>query len=249
MPQFDTSDWLQQLRQLKSTASTRTRSNWQLLQSSRAWSEMRKLAERQRLSLVLMIGGLGLLIYVGSEYLAMYREQQTLHREWDRQQHSVASAAIGSAAVPVKDDGLTRVLIQKINLDVILVEGTSHKALRLGPGHLKNTPTPGEIGNAVISAHRDTFFRHIYELEKGDEIQVRRQGHTYTFEVTGKKIVDPDDTSVVKNTPDPRLTLITCYPTYYVGPAPKRLVVVARLVPGEQQRAEKQIKVPARQGS
>jgi sortase A len=197
-----------------------------------------------------MVAGLCLLTYVGSEYLAMYREQQALHREWDRQQTLAASATAGAAAAPVKDDGLTRVSIQKINLDVIVVEGTNHKALRIGPGHLKNTPVPGENGNAVISAHRDTFFRHIYELEKGDDIQVRREGRTYTFEVTGKKIVDPDDLSVLKNSPDPRLTLITCYPTYYVGPAPKRLVVVARLVTaGEQQRAEKQVALPARQGS
>jgi LPXTG-site transpeptidase (sortase) family protein len=249
MRELDTSRLFHEAHRLKAAAFMRARRDWTRFQTSRAWSEMRKLAERQRLSLVLMVGGLGLLVYVGSEYLAMYREQQVLHREWERQQNSLAAAAPQPAAMPVKDDGLTRVLIQKINLDVILVEGTSHKSLRLGPGHLKNTPTPGESGNAVISAHRDTFFRHIYELEKGDEIQVRRQGHTYTFEVTGKKIVDPDDVSVVKNTPDPRLTLITCYPTYYVGPAPKRLVVFARLVPGEQQRAEKQIEVPARQGS
>jgi LPXTG-site transpeptidase (sortase) family protein len=248
MPEFDTSRLLHQGRQLKAAAFARARNDWSRLQASRVWSETRKLAERQRLSLILMVGGLGLLVYVGSEYLTMYRGQQALHHEWEQQQHSLASAH-GAAAVSVKDDGLTRVLIQKINLDVILVEGTNHKALRLGPGHLKNTPTPGEIGNAVISAHRDTFFRHIYELEKGDEIQVRRQGHTYTFEVTGKKIVDPDDVSVVKNTRDPRLTLITCYPTYYVGPAPKRLVVFARLVPAGQQRAEKQIEVSARQGS
>jgi sortase A len=196
-----------------------------------------------------MLAGLALLVYVGSEYLAMYREQQTLHRQWERQQNKTASGNIGGPAVPV-DDGLTRVSIPKINLDVIVVEGTNHKALRLGPGHLTNTPIPGASGNSVISAHRDTFFRHIYELAKGDEIQVRREGHTYTFQVIGKKIVDPDDVSVVKNTADSRLTLITCYPTYYIGPAPKRLIVFARLVAGaDPQRVEKQIAVSAHQGS
>jgi len=175
-----------------------------------------------------MFIGVVLLGYVGSEYWAMHREQQALHRQWEEQQKPLATATSDPAVV--KDDGLTRVSIPKIGLDVIVVEGTNHRALRLGPGHLQETPAPGEAGNSVISAHRDTFFRHIYELTKGDEIQVRRSGHTYAFQVTGKKIVKPDDLSVVKNTPDARLTLITCYPIYYIGPAPERLVVFSKLV-------------------
>jgi sortase A len=181
------------------------------------------------LSLSLIVVGAVLLGYVSSEYWAMHREQQVLHRKWQQQQQHPVST---SSALP--DDGLTRLSIPKINVDLIMVEGTNRRALRLGPGHLKNTPQPGDPGNAVISAHRDTFFRHIYELSKGDLIQVRRGGHTYTFEVTGKKIVKPDDLSVVKNTSDARLTLITCYPTYYIGPAPDRLVVFSRLVGGTE---------------
>jgi sortase A len=93
---------------------------------------------------------------------------------------------------------------------------------------------PGQTGNAVITGHRDTFFRHIYELVKGDKIQVRRAGSVFTYEVTGKKIVMPEDVSVIRQTPDPQLTLITCYPTYYIGPAPKRLVVFSKLVDSSQ---------------
>lgn len=174
-----------------------------------------------------MVGTI-LLGYVGSEYAAMYHEQQALHQQWQQQQTSSPADAMSE---PVsKHDGLTRVSIPKIDLDVIVVEGTNHKALRLGPGHLKGTPAPGETGNSVISAHRDTFFRNIYELKNGDQIQVRRDGRTYTFEVTGKKIVMPNDISVLKRTSDARLTLITCYPIYYIGPAPKRLVVFSKLV-------------------
>ena len=128
------------------------------------------------------------------------------------------------------DDLLTRVVIPKISLDAIVVEGVSRKQLSEGPGHIKGTATPGEAGNAVISAHRDTFFRHIYELNKGDEILVRRNGKVFHYQVTGKKIVMPDDMAVLKQTSDPQLTLITCYPTYYIGPAPKRLVVFSKLV-------------------
>ncbi|MBV9435442.1 MAG: class D sortase [Acidobacteria bacterium] len=194
---------------------------------------LKQLIARQKLSLLLMIVGLGLLAYVGHEYWTMHTEQQALQQRWQAQQH-VGVVSSPAPAMASKDDGLTRVSIPKINLDLIVVEGTNHKALRLGPGHLKNTPLPGESGNSVISAHRDTFFRHIYELAKGDEIQVRRDGRTYTFQVIGKKIVEPDDLSVVKNTSDTRLTLITCYPIYYIGPAPQRLIVTARLIEGAQ---------------
>jgi sortase A len=69
---------------------------------------------------------------------------------------------------------------------------------------------------------------------------VRRSGKTFTYEVTGKKIVMPDDISVIRPTHDPRLTLITCYPTYYIGPAPKRLVVFSRLVDSTDDLPHKQ---------
>lgn len=215
-----------------------------------AWQGFRALLLRQRLSAALMLIGIGVLGYVGSEYWAMYHEQKVLQREWLEQQKSAAAANTNVKAV--QDDGLTRVSIPKINLDVIVVEGTNHRALRVGPGHLKSTPAPGELGNSVISAHRDTFFRHIYELAKGDEIQVRRGGRTYTFQVTGKKIVEPTDVSVLKNSTDARLTLITCYPTYYIGPAPQRLIVFSKLVGDSQtgaQRAQTATVGAGRQGS
>lgn len=206
------------------------------------WQKLRLLVVRQRLSAILIAVGVGLLCYVGSEYWAMYHEQQALRHEWIEQQNKIAT--VGSNATSVKDDGLTRVSIPKINLDLIVVEGTSHKALRIGPGHLKNTPAPGELGNSVISAHRDTFFRHIYELTKGDEIQVRRNGHIYTFQVTGRKIVEPSDISILRNTPDARLTLVTCYPTYYIGPAPQRLIVFSKLI-GSSEGHPQQAQAPA----
>jgi len=212
------------------------------------WRKFLPAFQRQKLSVILMVAGAGLLTYVGLQYWAMYHEQRALQREWQEQQKPSAGVATGESLS--KDDGLTRVSIPKINLDVIVVEGTNHRALRIGPGHLKNTPIPGELGNSVISAHRDTFFRHIYELNRGDEIEVRRNGRTYTFEVTGKKIVMPNDLSVVKNSSDARLTLITCYPIYYIGPAPQRLVVVSRLV-GDAQNQQQRAEVPpsSRQGS
>jgi sortase A len=210
----------------------------------------RRFCVDQKLSAILILIGLALLGYVGHEYWTMHREQQALRRQWLEQQ--IAAAVPANTPTEPKDDGLTRVSIPKINLDLIVVEGTNHKALRLGPGHLQDTPLPGEMGNSVISAHRDTFFRHIYELSNGDEIQVRRDGRTYTFQVVGKKIVEPNDVSVVQNSADARLTLITCYPTYYIGPAPQRLIVTAKLVDDTRQnpqRAETPAPAASRRGS
>ena len=156
----------------------------------------------------------------------MYREQQALHRQWLEQQ----SSSLAGALCPVsRHDGLTRVSIPKIDLDVIVVEGTNHKALRLGPGHLKGTPSPGEAGNSVISAHRDTFFRHVHSLRYGDDVYLSNGGKQYHYVVKSRRVVEPTDLSVLGQTPDPELTLITCYPTHAIGPASRRLIVVAKL--------------------
>ena len=175
---------------------------------------------------VLMALGVVLLFYVASQYWGMYHTQEQLAREWE---HQAATANVPGHAALSPQDMLTRVIVKKIGLDAIVVEGASRKQLSEGPGHMKETAMPGEVGNAVITGHRDTFFRHIYELNKGDEIVVRRAGQVFRFEVTGKKIVYPEDVSVIRPTADAQLTLITCYPTYYIGPAPKRLVVFSRL--------------------
>lgn len=177
------------------------------------------------LPILLMAVGAALLLYVGSQYWTMYSEQRRLAHEWEQQQQLKRELP----GVTLTNDGLTRLSIPKISLNAVVVEGTNHKALLKGPGHIKDTPAPGENGNSVITAHRDTFFRHIYELAKGDVVTVQRNGKSFTYEVTGKKVVDPSDLSVIKPTSDTRLTLITCYPTYFIGPAPERLVVFTKL--------------------
>src|SRR6266404_2303763 len=184
------------------------------------------LSWKKYLPTALMLVGLFLLGYVGTQYYAMYSAQKRLAKVW-QQQNSTPHTSETAAVV---DDGLIRVEIPKINLDAMVVEGSSRKQLKIAPGHITTTPVPGENGNSVITAHRDTFFRHIYELTKGDEITVRRNGQVFKFQVIGKKVVDPDDVSVLSPTTDAHLTLITCYPTYYIGPAPERLVVSAKLV-------------------
>jgi sortase A len=183
---------------------------------------------RQSASWVLVVLGVVLLLFVAVEYGQMYLQQRHLAREWERQQHETKNQPHETS--DATDDGLTRISVPKIDLDSVVVEGTNHRALLLGPGHMSETPVPGAEGNAVITGHRDTFFRHINELDKGDILTVQRAGRTYQYKVIGKKVVEPTDISVIRPTKDPEMTLITCYPTYYIGPAPKRLVVFSKLV-------------------
>ena len=187
---------------------------------------------RRNTATVLIVLGALLLAYVGFEYTQMYWGQKRLEDEWARQQQQQTSESRSATLKPaaLKNDGLTRLSIPSISFDAVVVEGTSHHALLLGPGHMQDTPAPGETGNSVISGHRDTFFRHIHELQKGDQIVVQRNGRKFHYEVTGKHIVQPTDISVLKPSKDAELTLITCYPTYYIGPAPERLVVTSKLV-------------------
>jgi LPXTG-site transpeptidase (sortase) family protein len=196
------------------------------------YGKARPIVNRRIISLALIVIGVVLLGYVAGEYWGMYRTQKNLEAEWQRQ---AATISVPGKAPVSPDQLLTRLQIPKIQVDAIVVEGASRRELSEGPGHMKQTAQPGETGNAVITGHRDTFFRHIYELNKGDQIQVRRNGRTFTYEVTGRKIVMPEDISVIKPTNNPQLTLITCYPTYYIGPAPKRLVVFSKLVDSDGQ--------------
>jgi sortase A len=186
---------------------------------------------KEWIALVLIVIGCGLLGYVGGQYWYMIHTQHQLETSWQAQADTKSESGASSPAAAPAESGpqLTRLVIPRINLEAIVVEGTGRHELISGPGHLTDTPTPGETGNAVITAHRDTFFRHIFELEKGDEITVQRDGRLFRYAVTGKKVVKPTDLSVLNPTPDAQLTLITCYPTYYIGPAPERLVIFSKL--------------------
>src|SRR5579863_383455 len=126
---------------------------------------------RRWVSPALMLLGVLLIAYVGSQYYEMHREQQRLESVWRMQQSAPGAKTQGE---PAADDGLIRLEIPKIELSAIVVNGTTRQQLKDGPGRVLGTPLPGENGNAVISGHRDTFFRHIYELSKGDEIVVQR---------------------------------------------------------------------------
>ena len=110
----------------------------------------------------------------------------------------------------------------------MVVEGTNARTLRLGAGHIAGTPLPGEPGNSGIAGHRDTFFRELKDIRNHDEIQRQTASGLLRYQVDWAKIVGPNDSSVLEpSAAASTLTLVTCYPFYFVGPAPKRFVVHA----------------------
>jgi len=95
---------------------------------------------------------------------------------------------------------------------------------------LIDTALPGSQGNCVIAGHRDTQFRILRNVKIGEDISVETGGRTFVYRVTDRRVVAPADTRSLDPTPTGTLTLVTCYPFYYVGPAPKRFVIRAALV-------------------
>jgi sortase A len=110
-------------------------------------------------------------------------------------------------------------------------EGVDNETLSRAVGHLPYTALPGQTGNFAIAAHRDTLFRALKDIQKDDRVTFQSQTGSYTYEVVSTKIVKPSNLSVVQPQGSEKLlTMITCYPFYYVGSAPKRFIVQAKLV-------------------
>ena len=176
---------------------------------------------RQQVSVFLISTGVSLVLLTASAYRWMHQEQQRL---MSRQSLITEMSAVSGAPQDV-----TLLSIPKINLEAAILESTTRKSLLLAPGHMEKTAWPGEGGNSVIAGHRDTFFRRLNELQNGDDVLVTRGQRQYHYVVSSKSIVSPWEISVTLPSSDARLTLVTCYPTYFIGPAPKRLIVVATL--------------------
>src|SRR5262249_52360851 len=124
---------------------------------------------------------------------------------------------------------LARLSISRLDSHWIVLEGAAKTVLRHGPGHMSQTALPGSPGNCVIAGHRDTQFRVLRNVEIGENITLEIGGRTYVYRVTECHVVSPSDTRPLASTATPTLTLVTCYPFYYVGPAPKRFVIHAEL--------------------
>jgi len=132
---------------------------------------------------------------------------------------------------PIPAGTLGKIEIPRIGLDAMIQEGIDTRTLRRAVGHVPGTPLPGQQGNVAIAGHRDTFFRSLRNVRRNDEITVTTLDGSYLYRVSSTEIVDPSDMKVLADSDANLLTLVTCYPFYFVGPAPKRFVVHAQKIP------------------
>ncbi len=128
---------------------------------------------------------------------------------------------------PVKSLGVLR--IPALHLEVPILDGTDEVTLNRGVGRIVGTSFPGAGGNIGIAGHRDGFFRGLKDIRTGDAIELATFSGTDVFVVDRIRITSPNDVSVLRPRTEDSLTLVTCYPFYFIGPAPSRYIVEASL--------------------
>jgi sortase A len=144
------------------------------------------------------------------------------------------------AALAMKFDAPLAVLsIPRIGVEVPVFDGTDDLILNRGAGRIAGTAKPGEPGNIGIAAHRDGFFRGLKDVRMGDQIKLRVQNDELLYAVDDIEIVQPTDVTVLRNRPSPSLTLVTCYPFYFVGDAPQRYIIHASIMDSDKTTASK----------
>jgi sortase A len=143
--------------------------------------------------------------------------------EWSPQRIT----AYKESLVAKKDVPLAILSIPKIHLEVPVFNDTDDLTLNRGVGRITGTAQMGQVGNLGIAGHRDGFFRGLKDVSRDDVVELILAGRTEQYVVSNIQIVNPEDVSVLGATPVPTLTLVTCYPFYFVGSAPQRYIVTA----------------------
>jgi sortase A len=169
-------------------------------------------------------GGVVVLAYCGWVLVDSWQYQREKGTEFD-----APVVAVSARKTPeVFADGLIgRLEIPRLELTAMVMEGTGHTTLRRAVGHIAGTALPGQTGNVGISGHRDTFFRPLRKIRLGDTIAVATRNGSFDYRVVSTKIVRPSDVSVLEAGDGEAVTLVTCYPFYFVGAAPFRFIVRA----------------------
>jgi sortase A len=175
---------------------------------------------------VLLVAGVFGLGYVGYVVADAHTYQAIEQSKFDS-----VSASESKERHPVVEGGaIGEIEIPRLALKAIFVQGDSPKILRRGVGHITETALPGEEGNVVLTGHRDSFFRPLRNIRQGDAITLKTLDGDFQYEVESTVVVPPDDIQVLQPSSERTLTLITCFPFYYVGPAPNRFIVLARQI-------------------
>jgi len=162
-------------------------------------------------------------------------------RLWSPKRIAAYEASFGRfAAAPV-----AVLKVAALDLEVPVLDGTDDLTLDRAVGHIDGTPEPGENGNIGIAGHRDGFFRALKDIHPGDAIELVTPTENISYVVDELLIVNPDDISVLRPRSKSSLTLVTCYPFYFVGSAPQRFVVHASIATPAVQRNASQEPSPA----
>ena len=184
---------------------------------------------RRCFQLFLLLAGLaGVGIWVWS-HVSMFVFEKQANRALERQ---MARPLPPRPPAPTIENGalLGRLSIPRLKMQAALCQGDTAHVLDVALGHIPGTPMPGQPGNVGIAGHRDTLFRALRDIRKDDLIEIETPARDYTYQVEGTSIVKPRDVAVLHAGAYPELTLVTCYPFYYVGSAPNRFIVKARLI-------------------
>ncbi|HUF73952.1 MAG TPA: class D sortase [Gammaproteobacteria bacterium] len=145
---------------------------------------------------------------------------------WSEQRIAAFAASVANTGPP---EGV--LTIPSLQLEVPVYSGTSEINLNRGAGHIEGTAPLSDVGNVGIAAHRDGFFRKLEDIAIGDEVGLEVRGRTLRYRVVDISVVMPSDVHVIAPTEIPSVTLVTCYPFYFVGAAPQRYIVRAELSP------------------
>lgn len=180
------------------------------------------------LSYVLIGGGAFLLFQGARDFLESRWGQSAAERQFENA-GPPADGAPNRPDRPRDGETVAKLMIPRLSAQLYVVEGDDTRELRRGPGHMPGTAMPGGKGNCVIAGHRDTHFRVLKDIRQGDDIVLETRNGEFLYRVKSTKIVSPEDTDPLRPTVGPVLNLITCYPFYYVGNAPKRFIVKAEL--------------------
>ncbi|MEP6690568.1 MAG: class D sortase [Gemmatimonadaceae bacterium] len=190
---------------------------------------------RRAAGVALAAAGAILLIGAGATYARGALRQDALRAEWDAgEAHRAVGELAASldrevASTPSIGAPVGRLIISRIALDEIIVEGVGDAELNAGPGHLPGSVLPGAVGNAVVSAHRDRHFHGLDAIAVGDTVVTESHRRRVTWVIIERRIVERGAPALFATT-DARLTLTTCWPVRYTGPAPDRLILGARKV-------------------
>jgi sortase A len=186
---------------------------------------------RTILSYLTITGGAVLLFLGARDFIAWRMDQADVAYDFGSSLAVTQAKSPTSKPVqlPQPGDAFAKLVIPRLDAQLFVVEGDGARELRRGPGHLTGTALPGSHGNCVIAGHRDTHFRVLKDIRKGDDIVLETPNGEYLYRVKSTRIVSPQDLTALQPTSGPHLNLITCYPFFYVGSAPKRFVVEAQL--------------------